>query len=342
MLTLTLLLADPVQAGTPAVADPQCDTGMVATAEGRCCWPAQGWNGASCVGAPICPAGLVATGYRCGAEGAATSAPRAAAPRAAAPRSAGAQPMTGIELYMAADWPSPAHRARAHAARLASIEMLKELVRNVDASSDQKAEMILRLADLYFEEGRDVYMQEVSVGDVSHGVRPREGEPPITEYASGSSSEWLTRSTMLYRQILANHPSFPRTEEAMFFLASSYLLTGQADAAEKQFRGLVERFPESAHVPDAYVLLGELAFDEQHDPQGALADFRKAAAFTDRPEALYAAYRIAWCYYELGDATRARAGMAAVAAAPGTAARDTVLKARAARDLALYSTPPAR
>ena len=53
------------------------------------------------------------------------------------------------------------YRQKAREKRHQSIDFLQDLLRNNPPRGEQKAEMLLRLADLYFEEGRDVYLSEM-------------------------------------------------------------------------------------------------------------------------------------------------------------------------------------
>ena len=53
------------------------------------------------------------------------------------------------------------YRQKAREKRHESIKFLTDLLRNNPPRGEQKAEMLLRLADLYFEEGRDVYLTEM-------------------------------------------------------------------------------------------------------------------------------------------------------------------------------------
>ena len=48
------------------------------------------------------------------------------------------------------------YRQKAREKRHQSIDFLQDLLKNNPPRGEQKAEMLLRLADLYFEEGRDV------------------------------------------------------------------------------------------------------------------------------------------------------------------------------------------
>ena len=56
---------------------------------------------------------------------------------------------------------SEEYRRLAREKRHESMAFLKDILANRAPTGEQKAEMMLRLADLYFEEGRDVYLTEM-------------------------------------------------------------------------------------------------------------------------------------------------------------------------------------
>ena len=60
------------------------------------------------------------------------------------------------------------YRKAAEAKRLESIRFLKDLIAQGDSTGPRKAEMLLRLADLYFEQGRSIYLREMAKYDVEY------------------------------------------------------------------------------------------------------------------------------------------------------------------------------
>jgi len=193
-------------------------------------------------------------------------------------------------------------RAKAHDARLASIDQLKALLKEFQGPPDQKAELILRLADLYFDEGRDLYLDEMKGCNAEiDKVFNAGGQPDSVDcktYTTGSR-QWQDRSIKLYQQILANYPQFARADEATFFLASAYNDTQQIDLAAQEFTRLVKQYPDSAYTTDAYVLIGEYYFEEKEDANKAMLAYRKASSNKTHEKYPFAMYKLAWCYYNL-------------------------------------------
>lgn len=247
-----------------------------------------------------------------------------AAPVAAAvlvaPTPAYAQSTSGRKVIKATDVDvanqvSAELRQRAQEARRASIEQLKEIIKNTaaDAAPETKAEMLLRLSDLYFEEGRDLYLDEMrrcqEEQDKCFNTPGCSVDTVVCD--NTQSREWQDRSIKLYKQILANYPQFQRADEATFYLGQALNDTGRADEANAEFTRLVKVYPDSKYVPDAYVLIGEYWF-EKDQAFKALSAYQKAAAYKEHEKYAFAMYKLAWCFYNVQDYGRAIETMKAV------------------------------
>jgi tetratricopeptide (TPR) repeat protein len=199
---------------------------------------------------------------------------------------------------------SEAYREAAHQARLESISRLKEIISTTTAVGDQKAEMLLRLADLYFEEGRELYLSEMGRFQAAFDAefnKPN-GVPDNIKQADfvKESRSWQDKSIKLYKQILTSYPQYQRADEATFYLAQALADTGSPQPANDEFTRLVKTYPESKFVPDAYVLIGEYWF-EKNEAYKALNAYQRAAAYKDSDKYAFANYKLAWCYYNVGD-----------------------------------------
>ncbi len=233
-------------------------------------------------------------------------------------------------------------REKAHQARLESIDQLKALLKTFEGPPDQKAELILRLSDLYFDEGRDLYLDEMAKYNAAVDVAFNKGLSPdsvaVADYTSGSR-EWQNKSIKLYQQILANYPQFSRADEATFFLGSAYNDTGSPELAAQQFTNLVKQYPDSTYVTDSYVLIGEYYFNEKNDANKAMLAYKKATVDKTADKYAFAMYKLAWCYYNLGEGTTAINTMKAVvqyADSTGGAKSNIQLQDEALKDLVLF------
>jgi tetratricopeptide (TPR) repeat protein len=232
----------------------------------------------------------------------------------------------------------------AEAKRMESIQRLKELL-NSGPEGDTKAEMMMRLADLYFQQGKYLYLGEMAAFDKAYdacfNTQGCDAEHMVAN--NSGSREWQDKSIKLYQAILANYPRYARADQATFFLGSAQWDTNQKDDAVEAFKRLVKLYPQSEMVPDAYVLIGEYFFD-QNNAYAALSAYQKAAAYKDHPKWAFASYKLAWCYYNVGEYQTAidtlksvvsfsMAKSAAAAADPGAVKGNLALEEEALKDL---------
>ena len=159
-----------------------------------------------------------------------------------------------------------------------SIDFLQDLLRNNPPQGEQKADMLLRLGTLYFEEGK-----------ANHN------DPTL---------QWFEKSIKLYRLILRTYPQSRRADEALFYLASALQEICLFDDAVKEVTKLVRLYPQSRFTPDAYVMIGEYYF-ENNNAYKALLAYRKATKHKNSPKYVFALYKLAWCYYNVGEYSKA-------------------------------------
>lgn len=204
----------------------------------------------------------------------------------------------------------------AQAKRLESIKYLKEILGGEDApQGETRAEMLLRLADLYFQEGRFLYLREMEAYDKKYDACFNDEacaktidqmKPDNTE-----SQKWQNDSIKLYQQILRSYPRYRRADEATFYMASALQDIGRREEAVDAFTSVTKQYPESAYVPDAFVNIGEYYFDT-NEAFKALTAYKKATAYKDSAMYGFANYKLGWCYYNVGEYGKAIDTMKAV------------------------------
>lgn len=173
------------------------------------------------------------------------------APTPTAEPPASAQPLSGAAMnensYLldgvnVSDPQAETLRALTRQKRHESIDFLKQIIADRSPQGDQRAEMMLRLADLYAEEGHD----RLLTGGAEQ-ARP-----------------WLVKAQKLYQQLLASYPQYARADQASRGLADVVaLLPPQAPAPE----ATPEPTPAPEEVPlrpgYATVILGDEALARQ-------------------------------------------------------------------------------
>jgi cellulose synthase operon protein C len=195
----------------------------------------------------------------------------------------------------------PDYAFEAEQARKREMEAAKKLLEIPTLDDFQRADLMLRLADLYFQEGRALYMAEVGTfeeGFVACELDPRCSEPPPPDHTE--SRTWLDGSVRITQKLLADHADYPRRDEALYTLANTEQELGQPGLANDHYTQLVREFPDSDMAPDAFLQIGEFRFDNA-ELMPALAAYSRAASFEDYERRPYALYKKGWVLYNLGE-----------------------------------------
>jgi len=203
--------------------------------------------------------------------------------------------------YDAANAGSAEYRRLAQEARLESIRRLKELI-SQGVSGDRKAEMMLRLADLYFQQGREIHLQEMEDFQVAFDdcFNDDNCDTSKMEPDNGESHDWQHKSIKLYDNILRNYPRYARADQATYYKGVAHAALGEQDDALESYKKLVKLYPQSGFVADAFVLIGEHYFNT-NNAYAALRAYLKAATFKDSDRYPFAMYKLGWCYYNVGE-----------------------------------------
>ena len=123
--------------------------------------------------------------------------------------------------------------------RLQSIQRLAPLTER--AKPSQRAEMMLRTADLYLEEGRYILATELARSPNDH-----------TE-----SSKWLSGAERLYAEIRRSYPTYNRQDQVLYELGVTKALLGKEDEALVMFQALIRDHPGSFFVTEAKQLIAK-------------------------------------------------------------------------------------
>lgn len=118
----------------------------------------------------------------------------------------------GIDTINIQQQMSEAYRAAAREKRREAMGFLEDILANRPPKGVQKAEMMLRLADLYFEEGRDLYLTEMAAFQAEYdkcfNTDGCNAENMLAD--NEESKKWQNKSIKLYRIILQNYPQYQR------------------------------------------------------------------------------------------------------------------------------------
>jgi TonB family protein len=204
-------------------------------------------------------------------------------------------------------------------------ERIESLKKVISSSADPKEQpsLLFRLGELYWEESHflsrevrrkdDELTEAINRGDVAGESRAKAGK-----------AELLTRQKQYgklaleqYTKIVQSYPEFERSDEVLFFLGTYLMEDGQDLEALVAFKRLVEKYPQSKYIPDAYLAFGEYYFNNSNgkrpELEKALAAYKKAAEYPESQVYAFALYKQGWCYFNLADYPNAKDKWKAVA-----------------------------
>jgi tetratricopeptide (TPR) repeat protein len=121
----------------------------------------------------------------------------------------------------------------------------------------------------------------------------REAPPePVKSYAP---------SIALYQRLITQFPDYRFTHGVYYLLAYCLGEMGQGDESRVAYQTLIQRFPDSPFIAEAWVRLGDWYFDavEADSLQNAAVAFSRIYAYPEHPLYARAIYKLGWTYYRM-------------------------------------------
>ncbi len=171
-----------------------------------------------------------------------------------------------------------------------AIEALNNILKK-KKGTPQEADLLNRLAELYMRKSKSGRFFD---------LQRQSDQKQISSFpvAQEKGADWLLKAIKVYNQILTQFPKFSETDGVLFNSAFAYQQVNQKKNSEANYKTLVERFPNSAILPDSLLALGELLYD-----QGRFSDakiyFEKIESFPESRVYVYGLYKLGWTYYNL-------------------------------------------
>ncbi|HEX9186546.1 MAG TPA: tetratricopeptide repeat protein, partial [Vicinamibacteria bacterium] len=182
--------------------------------------------------------------------------------------------------------------------REAAIVRFEEFLARYPDDPQFTPDAMFRLAELYYEKANDDFDQAL----VAHRAAAKEAvaegrEPPPEPQKS------YAPSIALYQQLITGFPEYKFIHGMYYLLAYCLGEMGQGEEAQVAYRTLIEKYPESPFVPEAWVRLGDWHFDEVKADSlpNAAAAFAKMYDFPGHPLYARAIYKLGWTYYRMDD-----------------------------------------
>jgi TolA-binding protein len=199
--------------------------------------------------------------------------------------------------------------------RREQIESLKKII-SLSADQTEQPSLLFRLGELYWEESKfyefeanrkdDDLIKAMNRNDAAGQQRAKAEKAELIAKAK----EYGRAAMEQYTKIVQEYPKFERSDEVLFFLGNFLMEDGQDKKALVAYKRLLEKYPKSKYVPDAYLAFGEYYFNnskgKRPELERALQAYQKAAEFTESQNYAFALYKQGWCYFNMADYTAAK------------------------------------
>jgi TolA-binding protein len=190
-----------------------------------------------------------------------------------------------------------------------AIALFEEFLARYPADPQYSPDATFRLAELHFENSQDDYNVAMDafqqkVKDFQAGIAKEEPQQPVYDFGPSIRS---------YKRMVALWPSYRYADAVYYLLGYCDEQQGDQNGADEAFAYLIERFPKSKFVPEAWLRQGEYYFDAASgNPTASLNKaalaYQHVLEFPDQPLYDKAIYKLGWTYYRLddyGDAVKA-------------------------------------
>jgi|GEM_PF-2230766 len=167
------------------------------------------------------------------------------------------------------------------------IDYLSKIIK-LNADESERPALYFRLGELYWEKAKWFYFRSEETSS------QEEKSQLLLE-----SKRYQEEALALYERIVKNYPQYDRLDEVLYYLGVSLVDLNRETEAAQQYRLLIQRFPSSSFIPDAWLAIGEYFFN-QNEQDKALKAYARAAEQKSSQTFGFALYKQAWCYVNLG------------------------------------------
>ena len=198
---------------------------------------------------------------------------------------------------------------------------------------NRKAELYLRLAELYLEAYRADFLLEGRINEKALKSNPS------APFVRGRSREDLRNGIGAAETILKLNVNSPKLDQIYFFLGYNYGEYGDKKKSSFYYKKLATEFPASSFSIEGVRALADEAFQTGDFPE-AERQYEIAVKKTDDPAQQARIYhKLAWCYYRQRrsqDAVNTMKRAIEIARAPGGGDKLLSIREEGLRDLAVY------
>lgn len=191
---------------------------------------------------------------------------------------------------------------------LENIENQKMIIDLEDASSPEYPEMIIALADFYWDLSETFFRRAEGeeLAEALYQAEERKDADTVKELKSKKlgfmmkQREYQEKTIAQYQDVIRRFPGARKLPEIRYYLGYHLYAMGRLEDGKDVYYDLVLKHPESPYVPDSLVNIGEFYF-EVNDYPSALKLYSQVEKYPDAPVLAYATYKQSWSYYNMGD-----------------------------------------
>jgi len=187
-------------------------------------------------------------------------------------------------------------------------QLLQRLVQNTRTSDPRRPDVLLRLAETYFEmqvvKNREVRsfdepLYQARQSKNANRVRDLQRQQ---QQAQQELDRYRQEGIRTYATLVQDHPQYNRMDEVLFSLAFALEEMREYDRARRVYYRLIRDYPQSKFVPHAWLAFAEYYFNEG-EMREAIQFYEKVTQFppAENPVYGYALYKSAWALYNLDD-----------------------------------------
>jgi TolA-binding protein len=192
--------------------------------------------------------------------------------------------------------------AEVTAARREAIGLIESYLRDSPHSREQ-AEALYKLAELYWEEAKAVYLEKMAhyQGAVTACHNDRAECPKVPRK---TPSVDLGQAQAVYLRLINQYPKFRKIDTVIYLYAFSLRDQGKTGESIKYFQAILDKYPRSRYIADAWMAIAEYRFYEQQNYKSSLEAYEKVLQHPKSQLYDLALFKTAWCYWKLGDTTK--------------------------------------
>ena len=191
---------------------------------------------------------------------------------------------------------------------LREAQLTATLVQRMSTTDSHRPDTLMRLAEDYQELAQLSNGQAEDLEDDLFAARQAHNDAQVADITRrqgafrNTAGQYRAQLIAAFRNLVDAHPNYAQMDRALFYLAFAYQDGNDFNNARTVYRTLIQRFPQSPFVPNAYLSFAEYFFD-QGEMENARQFYERVLSVQDENNQVYgyALYKMAWVLYNLQD-----------------------------------------